>query len=342
MRIGIVNDLAMAAEVLRRVVGDLPGCEVAWVARDGREAIEKCAADTPDLVLMDLVMPGVDGVEATRRIMRRTPCPILIVTASVSGNSDRVYEAMGHGALDAVATPSLGPAGTPGGAAELVRKIEQIALVTGVKKPDELSRAPGIAPAEPPFLPPLIAIGASTGGPNALARVISTFPSTLSAATVIVQHVDEQFAPGLADWLGKNSVLPVTLARWGTVPRSATVYVAATNDHLCFNCAGAFVYSEQPRDLFYRPSVDVFFSCLAKYWKAPVVGVLLTGMGRDGARGLLELRRAGHPTIAQDKGTSVVYGMPKAAAELAAATEVLPLDAIGPAVLEHLAALAPR
>jgi len=342
MRIGIVNDMAMAAEILRRVVSSLDGCQVAWLARNGQEAIEHCAADTPDLVLMDLVMPGVDGVEATRRIMQRTPCPILIVTASVSGNSDLVYEAMGYGALDVVATPALGRAGATGAAAELIRKIEQIALVTGIKTVNETSRIPTPVPVEPPSLPPLIAIGASTGGPNAVARVLSAFPSTIAAATVIVQHVDEQFAPGLADWLGKNAKLPVALARRGIVPQPANVYVAATNDHLCFNSAGAFVYSEQPRGLPYRPSVDVFFSCVAKYWKAPVVGVLLTGMGRDGARGLLELRQAGYPTIAQDEDSSVVYGMPKAAAEIAAAAEVLPLDAIGPAVLRHLATLAPR
>ncbi|MFM7144187.1 MAG: response regulator, partial [Alphaproteobacteria bacterium] len=131
MRVGIVNDLRLAAEALRRTVVAAPGLDVAWIAKDGAEAVGLCASDPPDVVLMDLVMPTMDGVEATRRIMRETPCPILVVTATVQGNLSKVYEAMSHGALDAVATPVLGRYGDVSGGDELVRKVRTIARLIG-------------------------------------------------------------------------------------------------------------------------------------------------------------------------------------------------------------------
>jgi len=336
MRIGIVNDMAMAVEILRRIVSGVDDCEVAWIARDGGEAVARCARDVPDLILMDLVMPVMNGVEATRRIMQASPCPILVVTASVTGNSGLVYEAMGHGALDVVATPSLGSGGSMGGADALLRKIEQVGLVTGARwaADPSVSTSAEIVPESQHV--PLIAIGSSTGGPKALSQVLAAFPADLDAAVTIVQHVDEQFAHGLADWLGKSSKVPVQLARRGMQPQKANAYIAATNDHLTVTAAGAFSYSENPKNLPYRPSVDVFFGSAARNWRAKLVGVLLTGMGRDGAEGLLEIRKANHPTIAQDEATCVVYGMPKAAAQLDAAREILPIDGIGRAVLRHL------
>ncbi len=334
MKIAIVNDMAMAVEVLRRVVNSLRGAEVAWIARDGAEALAKCGQSVPDLVLMDLIMPVMDGVEATRRIMRKHPCPILVVTATVSGNREKVYEAMGHGALDVVTTPTLGPRGQIDKAGALIRKIRQISLLTGKGEPVSklMEETEDRAEEEALLQPPLLAIGASTGGPNAVSEVLRTLPAGFPAAVVVVQHVDEQFAAGLADWLDKNTPLPVRVARAGETPRPGTVYVAATNDHLRLSASGAFVYSAEPKDMAYRPSVDVFFHSVARHWKQPVLGVLLTGMGRDGAEGLLELRQAGHATIAQDEASSVVYGMPKAAAQIDAAVDILPVEEIASAV----------
>jgi two-component system, chemotaxis family, response regulator WspF len=340
MKIGIVNDMAMAAEVLRRIVVSIDGCEVVWIARDGQEAVGRCAQDSPELILMDLMMPVMNGVEATRQIMLETPCPILIVTASVTGSSDLVYEALGNGALDVVATPSVGSYGKASGAEALVRKIKQIGLVTGVRA-RRSTPLPTASEAKPDTALPLIAIGSSTGGPNALAAVLGKMPGDLAAPIVIVQHVDEQFANGLADWLGKSTKLAVQLARRGHTPKPGNAYVAATNDHLTFSSSLTFSYSEEPRELPYRPSVDVFFNSAAKHWPGPIVAALLTGMGRDGAEGLLVLRQAGHATIAQDKATSVVYGMPKAAAENGAAAEILPIGEIGRAALRNLPPVRP-
>ncbi len=333
MRIGIVNDVRMAAEVLRRIVGGVDGWEVAWIAVNGEEAVRRCAEMKPDVVLMDLVMPVMDGVEATRRIMQTNPCPILIVTATVSGHSEMVYEALGHGAVDAVATPTIGAGG---GAEALIKKIRQVGLLTGAPAVPAAVAEPETKTEPKRADTPMVAIGASTGGPNAVREILSELPEEFPAAVVVVQHVDEQFAGGLAGWLDKNCSLPVHLARGGDRPTAGHVYLAATNGHLSVSESGRFFYSQEPANLLYRPSVDVFFESLARHWRGPLVGVLLTGMGRDGAAGLLALRRAGHPTITQDQATSVVYGMPKAAAEIGAAERVLPVDAIAGAVIDAL------
>lgn len=333
MRIAIVNDLLMAVEVLRRVLNSVPTYEVAWIAYNGAEAVEKCAHDRPDLILMDLIMPVMDGVQATCAIMRESPCAILVVTASVRGNAAKVFEAMGCGALDATGTPVLGPEGKIEGGAELLKKIATIGKLIG--KPVAGVR---VAPSKimPRGTPRLVAIGSSTGGPKALAAILAKLPGDLRAASVIVQHVDVQFAGGLAEWLNEQTHLSVSVAAGGQTLREGMVYVAGTNDHLIVGQDLALHYTPEPRDYPYRPSVDTFFFSVAKHWPNKSVAVLLTGMGKDGAKGLLTLRRAGWHTIAQDEASSVVYGMPKAAAEMGAATEILPLEDIGESIIRHV------
>jgi len=174
----------------------------------------------------------------------------------------------------------------------------------------------------------LVAIGASAGGPAALTVVLSGLPKDFQAAVVIVQHVDVRFAQGMAEWLGRESPLPVRLAKEGDCPIAGTVLLAGTNDHLKFKAAQRMGYTPEPLEQPYRPSVDVFFSSAAAFWAGEVIGVLLTGMGRDGAIGLKALRDKGHYTIAQDQATSAVYGMPRAAANLEAAVDILPLERI--------------
>lgn len=337
MRIAIVNDVALAVEAVRRVVLGSHEHQVAWVARDGHQAVELCGRDVPDLILMDLIMPGMDGAEATRRIMARTPCPIVVVTASVNAHSSKVFEAMGAGALDAVNTPVLDHPGAGRGSEALLAKIATIAKLIGAGAGGNgaTSLAHGPGPDRPPRAP-LIAIGASAGGPTALARVLGALPPAFSSPLVVVQHVDPQFASGLAHWLGHHARLRVRLAQDGDHPQPGTVLVAGREDHLVLNHRGRLGYSRPPVDCSYRPSIDVFFQSLDRHWPGPIVGVLLTGMGRDGAAGLRALRDHGHLTIAQDEASCAVYGMPKAAAEIQAAAEILPLGKIG----SRLAALA--
>lgn len=335
MRIAIVNDSPMAVEVLVRLLTRAAGHELAWTARDGPEAIAACRDDLPDLILMDLVMPGPNGVETTRRIMAETPCPILIVTGSVDRNTSKIFDALGAGALDVVATPVLGINGHGEGGEALLGKIKIISrLVTG-RNPSPASipalQVTGTVPAQNR----LIAIGSSAGGPSALATVLSGLPKDFPAAIVIIQHVDTQFSALLSQWLNGQSALPVRIAGDGDYPEPGTVLLAGGNDHLIFSGPRRLCRTAQPESCCYRPSVDVFFESVARHWKGETAGVLLTGMGRDGAKGLKTLRDHGALTIAQDQATSTVYGMPKAAAEIGAAAEVLPIDQIASRLIRY-------
>jgi two-component system response regulator WspF len=346
MRIAIVNDLAVACEALRRALASDPSLSVAWIARDGAEAVECAKRDSPDLVLMDLIMPKMDGVAATREIMRVAPCPILVVTATVSGNAALVYEALGAGALDAVNTPTIGAKGAIDGAAELVRRIRLIARAQGAPVSQPASAAvprPSIAVAaarpvvaspsqvRPSAFPRIVAIGASTGGPRAIASVLASLPRPMPFAVAIVQHVSSDFVAGFADWLATESRRSVRLARAGDRLVADEIVVAGEDRHLVLAPDGTLGYSDEPRESLHRPAVDEFFSSLARHG-APCVAVLLTGMGRDGAEGLARLRAAGWHTIAQDEATSVVWGMPGTAHRTGAAVETLPLGSIGAAV----------
>ncbi|MEO7497082.1 MAG: chemotaxis protein CheB, partial [Massilia sp.] len=175
----------------------------------------------------------------------------------------------------------------------------------------------------------LVAIGASTGGPIAIARILGAWTPPPATAIVVVQHIDANFAPHFAKWLGEQISMPVRVIEDGEPLAPGTVQVAMTNDHLLLSAGHRLHYNEHPRDYAYRPSVDVFFDCVARHWAGPATGVLLTGMGRDGAKGLLAMREAGKLTIAQDQASSAVYGMPRAAAEIDAAELILPLADIG-------------
>lgn len=336
MRIAIVNDLAIAAEALRRVLLSVPGYQLAWIAGNGADAVERCRQDTPDLILMDLMMPHMDGVETTRRIMAQTPCAILIVTATVEVQSAKVFEALGAGALDVVQTPVLAGRDQLQGGSALKFKIDSIGSLifreNGQKPPngvatEELARSSGTRQ-------PLVAIGASAGGPGALAKILGSLPRDFPGAVVIVQHVDAQFVPLMAEWLNDHSSVRVRVARNGDRPQANMALIAGTNDHLVFVDSQSLGYTPEPRDRYYRPSIDIFFESIVRCWRGRAAGILLTGMGKDGAKGLKAMRDAGCLTIVQDSATCVVYGMPKAAIELDAAAKILPVEAIANGLIE--------
>lgn len=328
MKLGIVDDRSSALEALRRAITEHSQHTIEWTAATGEEAVAKCANFTPDLVLMNLLMPGMNGSEATRQIMTQTPCAVLIVTASVSANSSLVFEAMGYGAIDAVDFPAS-TQGRNAGPAALLDKITLIErLIAGrptlATRDDQRTMSNG----------GLLAIGASAGGPAAVAKVLGELPADFPAAIVVVQHIDAQFATGMADWLSRSATWPVSVAQAGDRPVSGTTFLAGTNEHLVLNPGGRLSYTHEPVANSNSPSVDVFFESLIETWSGKVVGVLLTGMGRDGALGLKALRLHGHHTIAQNRATSAVYGMPKAAAEIDAAVDILALDQIAPRLIE--------
>ncbi len=372
-RVGIVNDIRLVAEALRRIVLATEGFSVAWIAYGGEEAVRMARTDPADVVLMDLVMPDVDGVEATRRIMREAPCAILVVTATVTGNMAMVFEALGHGALDAVQTPGFRrdtPAGEDDGTGEFRRKLRSVARLVAASAarrrpaagpipapPPRPVAAPSVrlpvpvpaaAPAAPRStappttrpptepaaagLPPLVLIAASTGGPQAVADVLAGIGPDLPAAVIVLQHLDDRFAGSFVTWLGQRSPLPVAVAAIGSRPLPGVVHVAVGEHHLRIDRIGAYIYGAGDGGSVIRPSADVLFESIAERPGARGCAVVLTGMGRDGARGILALRKRGFHTIAQDAATSVIHGMPSAAIAGGGVAEVLPLPAIGPRI----------
>ncbi|MFK8183748.1 MAG: chemotaxis-specific protein-glutamate methyltransferase CheB [Phormidesmis sp.] len=348
VNVAIANDTLIALEALRRAIATEPAYRLIWTARDGAEAIAKAKRHPPDLILMDLLMPKMDGVEATRQIMAHTPCAILLVTGSVRKNTSRVFEAMGHGALDVVQTPTITPikgktntataqaatqAAIQAAAKPLLAKMVTVSKFIGkyARVANHHPKSTQSAKHAPPSRS-LIVIGASTGGPKALAKILSQLPRSLPAAVVIVQHIDPQFVPGLAEWLAGQSMLPVHIAKTGDVPKPGRVLLANAKGHLAMKRDRSFTYlaASDPAvaDTVYRPSVDVLFKSVAQHWRSPGQAVLLTGMGKDGAAGLSVLQTAGWCTIAENQQSAVVYGMPRAAVEMGAANHILSSDEI--------------
>lgn len=317
MKIAIVNDQMLAVEALKRALALDTHYEIVWVANNGAQAVELAAKQRPDIILMDLMMPVMDGVEATKRIMQQSPCAIIIVTSDTDKHFSRVFEAMGYGALDAVNTPTF--SGNKQALEPLFRKLHNVGLLVGAIE----KRVTQVVANTNTATKSLIAIGASAGGPIAVATILKALPKTINAAIILIQHVDEVFAASMAAWLATQCVLPVRLAKEGEAPEVGTVLLAGTNHHAQLLATGRINYTQEPNHLVYRPSVDVFFDSVAKSWKGIAIGVLLTGMGRDGAKGLKAMRDKGFLTIAQDQQSCAVYGMPKAAAELNAASEIL-------------------
>jgi two-component system response regulator WspF len=247
VKIGIVTHVAAAADLLRRAVGLRQEHRVIWVASSGAEAVERAAKALPDLILLDLLVAGMDGVETTRRIMATTPCAILLVTASVRLSAGRVFEAMGHGALDAIDAPVVTGGDLRQVAAPLLAKID--ALSRRIADERKLPNAEGRRDrASLSCHDRLVVIGASAGGPAVLALILHRLPKDFPAAVVIVQHVDEQFAGGMASWLDQASALSVRVAREGDRLSVGDALLASTSDHLTMKTADRLGYTAEPRD----------------------------------------------------------------------------------------------
>ncbi|MGG6283454.1 chemotaxis-specific protein-glutamate methyltransferase CheB [Leptolyngbya sp. AN03gr2] len=309
MKIAIVNSSTDEITTLKQVL--ISQHQLIWTAKDSTEAITKCLQSAPDLILVDARLSRT----AIEQILKKAPCRTLMTTVSQQ-NISTVYAAIEQGAIDVVDLSDLKNTG----ADELLAKVSRISK--RLNSPHEFK------PATRGGMVPLIAIGSSTGGPKALATILAQLPTNFRAAIVIVQHVDAHFSAGFADWLSQYTALPVRIAVTGDRPTRGTVLIAGTNDHLYLKPDRTLDYTPHPIDYAYRPSVDVFFKSVAQHWTRQGIGILLTGMGRDGAAGLQALRRQNWQTIAQSEESCVVYGMPKAAVELNAAIDVLSPEAI--------------
>jgi len=322
MRIAIVNDTLMSVVALRKIIESDARYSIAWIAGNGDEAVTLCSKDTPDLILMDIIMPVMDGVEATEKIMKHSPCAILLVTSSINSNASKVFKAMGAGALDAINTPVIENANGEMQDDGLLKKIAMIGkLIRYENKKQETDHS--LSKQKQVQKTPLIAIGSSTGGPSALVKTLNNIPDNFPACFVIVQHVDMQFVEGLVSWLNDQIKMPVRMAKSGDILEAGTILVADSKKHLILSENQVINYTAEPKEYPYIPSVNIFFESIARYWQGSAMGILLTGMGRDGANGLLEMKKKGFPTIAQEESTCVVYGMPKAAVALKAADFIL-------------------
>jgi two-component system chemotaxis response regulator CheB len=331
IRVLIAEDSAVTREYLVYLLEEDPLISIVGTARNGKEAVELAERLRPDVILMDVHMPLVNGYEATRRIMERWPAPIVMATASSSElETHGGFRALEAGALVLVDKPP-GPddPGRDDAARELLRTLKLMAEVKVVRRWAARPQ-PAPVPVPPPRGVParVVAIGASTGGPPVLAQILRTLPATLGCPVLVVQHIAAGFTAGFVDWLASVIPVPVRLARAGERAEPATVYVAAGGGHLRLGRDGRIAIDDGPARHGFRPSISHLFESVADVCGSAAVGILLTGMGRDGADGLRRLRDTGALTVAQDEASSVVFGMPAEAVRLGAAASVLPPEGI--------------
>lgn len=344
-RVLVVDDSAVFRKLLSHVINRDSELTVVGEAADGVEAVDLVQQLHPDVITMDMHMPRMTGAEATARIMQLEPIPIVIVSASVDPTDvAQSFRALDLGAVSIVGKPLAGP-GSPEFASAVDQIVKTVKLLSRVKvvrhrprRPDPQPPRPAVrrSPASrPASRPAIVAIGASTGGPSALEKVLSGLPGDFAAPVVVVQHIAEGFDRGLVDWLNRSTSLDVRLGVSDLPLRAGQVVIAPCRTHLTI--VGRSVVLERGALLDgHRPSITRLFSSVAESFGSRAVGVILTGMGADGARGLLDLKRAGGLTFAQDEATSIVYGMAREAVNLGAADQILPLGEISHALVEAL------
>ncbi|HUW36835.1 MAG TPA: chemotaxis-specific protein-glutamate methyltransferase CheB [Rhodocyclaceae bacterium] len=334
----VVEDSPVVREFLVHVLGADPDISVVGTAQDGEQALEAVVRLSPDVITMDIHMPRVDGIEATRRIMESHPVPIVIV----SGSSDpsevaTTFRAMAVGALAVLRRPAgLGHPEHEATVRELVQTVKLMAEVRVVRRWPRARQDAALPPCRSVGPAPArlraVAIGASTGGPPVLQAMLAALPGDFPAPILIVQHMAAGFIQGFTDWLAQSSNMRVHLATHGETLLPGHVYVAPDNVQMRVTRGDRIVLAGDPPDNGLRPSVAALFRSVAEVYGGEAAACLLTGMGRDGAEELKLLRSKGATTIAQDEASSVVHGMPGAAIRLDAASFVLPPEKIAAAL----------
>jgi two-component system, chemotaxis family, protein-glutamate methylesterase/glutaminase len=330
VRVLIVDDSAVTREILTALLNSDLEIRVIGQASTGAEAVEMTATLRPDLVMMDLMMPSMDGMEATRRIMARNPTPVLFLSSffDKQGTYSRA-DAIAAGALDVVEKPALMPDWRWHHAAgKLVQKVKSLAKVPviahihGARKLLAQQASPHESFARPAS--DVVAIGASSGGPRVIEALLSSLPSTFALGIVVVQHMTDGFTTSMLRWLQERCALQIKVAEEGDAIVPRRVLFTPETRHMVVGIGGRVHLSDAEPVNGHRPSIDVTFQSVARVYGARSAGVLLTGMGSDGAQGLLSIRRAGGVTMAQDEESSPIFGMPRAAIEIGAAQQVMP------------------
>lgn len=337
IRVLVVEDAPVVREFMMHVFRSDPAFELVGAAVDGEEALAAVRRLSPDVVTMDVHMPRLDGLEATRRLMRDAPLPIVIVSGTVEDQVAASFAALEAGALAFLPRPAgVGSANHQREVAELVRTVKLMSEVKVVRR-RAAGAAAALEPGEPQRLR-IVVVGASTGGPLAIRALLASLPAAFPVPVLIVQHIAEGFLEGFVDWLGRSSALPVHLGTDGETPLPGHAYVAPDCRHMGLDHAGCIRLSDAPPEGGLRPSVAHLLRSVREVFGDAAAAVLLSGMGRDGAEELLELKHCGAHTFVQDKESSVIYGMPGVALRLDAARHVMPPEEIA----RELASLAQR
>lgn len=342
-RVLVVEDSLTIRKRLCEVLSAHPELEVVGEAEDGRRAIELCQSLRPDIVTMDMMLPVMSGLAATEYIMAHCPTPILVVSSSFNrGELYKTYEALAAGAVDVLEKPSGEEDPDQEWERKLTSAVQMVARIRVITHPRGRLGSMG-RPGGAPFVPPagngsrpparVLAVGTSTGGPAAIVSLLRSLPPSFRLPILLVIHINEPFGAAFVTWLDGQTERTVLSATEGdrVEDRQGCVLMAPPGSHMIVE-RGRIRLNNDPERHSCRPSVDVLFESVARDYGNAALACLLTGMGRDGAAGLLRIRQAGGATFAQDEASSVVYGMPREAAMLGAAEWILALDDIGPAV----------
>jgi two-component system chemotaxis response regulator CheB len=331
IRVLIVDDSMFMRAAIKKVLEAAPGVAVVGQAKDGREGVDKVIELEPDVVTMDFNMPRLNGAEAVREIMKTRPTPVIMFSAHTKEGARETFEALGAGAVDFVTKPGGEvSADLSSIASELADKI----FAARGARPQALTPAkppPSVGSMTwPPSGPRVAIVGVSTGGPAALSRVIPALPANCPLAMIVVQHMPAQFTAALAERLDGLSAVRVKEAADGDVPQQGLVLIAPGDKHLEIAHRGVIRLTNGVPVNGCRPAADVTMQSAATVFGHRAVGVVMTGMGKDGAAGMVAIKSVDGATLAQDEQTSVIYGMPKAAVDTGVVDAVLALDSIAP------------
>ncbi len=347
IRVLVVEDSRVMAEYLTHIINADPDMTVIGAACNGAEAVERVRCEKPDVVTMDTDMPVMNGFEATRIIMETVPVPIVIITANCSSSDAKyTFMAIEAGALAVLEKPHcLSDAQGAVGAAEIVRTVKLMSAVHVIRRWPRAATGKKIKTAPHSSAAPsacrIVAIGTSTGGPPVLRTILSQVPRDIAVPIVIVQHIAPGFLPGLIDWLSKDTGFPVHIASHCERLLPGHVYMAPDNYHISVRGDYRVVLSDSPHENNMRPAASFLFRSIAREFGGSAIGVLLTGMGCDGAAELGDIKRAGGTTMAQDRDSSVVHGMPGEAIKRGSVTQVLAPDGIAAALTRMLPRMQP-
>jgi two-component system chemotaxis response regulator CheB len=333
IRVLVVEDSPLMCKILTSRLNADPQILVVGVANNGKEAEDLVPRLKPDIITMDMDMPVMDGLEATKQIMAYHPTPILIVSSSVFRiGMEKVFKAISHGALDVIDKSELELVGDKKSGEALIGKIKFLTSARVMDQPPEKFRSErsvvGLKAPRKKVLDKVVAIVASTGGPQALLKILKRLPEDFPCGIVIVQHITTGFLPGLVDWLTKECKIKIKIGEDSEEIRSGVAYLAPDNFQMRVEQGGKISLSNEPANNGHRPSGDVLLESVARIYGKGSVGVILTGMGRDGAMGMKAIKQSRGKTIAQNEKSCVVFGMPNAAIEMNAIDEVLPLERI--------------